>query len=204
MNENDFRARVAAGQRPPPATGCPDPDRLLALAEGTLAQADRLPLLDHLSQCAACRRELEMLRMVGVQPAQRGTSRLGWWRPVAIAAVATLAVGLGVRQWMRVGMPDDTVLRGPESTAPGVVPDTLALPLLIHWNALPEAVTYDVELLETDGVPRFTASVADTLVAVPDSSTTAGRTYDLTVSARRIDGRDSLLTNRRIHLVRPP
>jgi hypothetical protein len=129
-----YRQAVLDQERPADPVGpgrreCPDLEALLAVVQQEGPEEQRIATLDHALACAACRRELEVLRTVdeasraSVAEAQgagtRGTEvrslgearerragRPALWRravPLALAASLALAVGLGVtrRVWDR-------------------------------------------------------------------------------------------------------
>lgn len=114
MNEEQLRAayRRAMDARPHDRSGCPAPDALAAVIEGTASEAERFETLRHIGSCAACRADFELLRTAG-DVAERVMRP--WWttRPVmALAAALVLAVG-GVALWQRSGggPPDGDILR---------------------------------------------------------------------------------------------
>jgi hypothetical protein len=219
LTDAELSARFAAAQPAPPASACPAPEALLALARGAVADTERWALADHLSRCAACRREFALLQLAGANesdahvttgdetrvaaPARRHAL---WWRapaPLAIAATLLVTVGLGVslrERWQTPAATSDDVLRGGPASA-ATADDASALRTLgpddpLTWPAVPDAVAYDVELLDATGRLVAECRAQDTTcVPSPPADTpdalrtlTAGQRLELVVRARGLDG----------------
>lgn len=195
MNDDQIAAtyrNVVAARRPDGRAGCVEPDALLALVERTGAEAARLETLDHVMSCGACLKEFELLRAVrqGVAPdAQRVPTT--WWRPIAAAALLTLAVG-GLL-WTRGHRGDAAELeRGASLPLVAVSPSGDTPPpagaLRFVWRSVSGATTYELRVASVDGTPFYSAQTIDTIAALPDSITAlSGREYQWTVTARIID-----------------
>jgi tetratricopeptide (TPR) repeat protein len=89
--------------------GCPEPELLAALAEGTLGDTERAAALRHLEECDDCREVVAGTLFVLGDPARR-VRRPSW--PVVVAAVAAslVLVAIGAR-----------LLRGPASPMKSLV-----------------------------------------------------------------------------------
>jgi hypothetical protein len=189
---------------------CPSLEALLALVQREGPESRRIETLDHASGCAACRRELEVLRSVDragrALGAERGGEaagdrtiihRAGWrtgWRraaPMALAATLLLAVGLGVGQrfWGR-GLSDAPRAGAGEvalvSPAEGGAVTTAALTFV--WRSVPQARRYVLEVMTDDGALLLARPTTDTSVTV---ALPAGRdrgTYRWSVRAQLVDG----------------
>lgn len=148
---------------------CPDLDRLRATAELALSPNERAPVLQHVAQCAACRREFDLLRTLVVSHDQMRTRAL-WLRSVPLAAAAAIAIAIGVTLWQRS---EQQQVRGTSSNeieivAPAADPGANFDRRLV-WRPVAPDASYSVTLLR-DGLPlaRF-ERLSDTMVVVPDS-----------------------------------
>ena len=225
MTDADLAARFAAAQPVPSAATCPDPEALLALARGNVPDTERWALADHLSRCAPCRREFALLQLAGANevttaaptpaadPAlapNRPAANVGqrtvnahWWRaraPLAIAATLAVTVGLGVGlrdRWPTPAATPDDVLRGSPATSPTASAlRTLGPDDPLAWPAVPDAVTYDAELLDDTGRLVAECRTQDTTCVMsapadaPDALGTiaSGQRLELIVRARGLDG----------------
>ena len=159
---------AAVASRPGTATH-PSPEAIAALARREGPEDARLATLDHVMECAGCRRDFDLLRTMeraGVESgaAGRGAARRGWFMPVALAASVLLAVGIG-RQMLRPTGGDPTrgtgeagavvlVQPGPEGAA--------GEPVTFAWQPVPGASRYDLELLDARGSVAAAAATSDT------------------------------------------
>jgi hypothetical protein len=141
---------------------CPDPEELLALAEGTSAEEDRLRTMDHIAQCPGCRREFDLLRSVaGAQPTRK--IRVRPW--MAAAASVAILFGGGYGVWRGVGGGRDTVLRGPESSVELLSPAEGEVgpgEIEFNWQPLPDAYEYVLEILDLESESVFARTSSDT------------------------------------------
>ena len=197
----------APGEGAPGAHGerCPTPEAVLALVRREGSEDARLATLDQVMSCAACRRELDLLRAIdaagegtadarstddGVIPLRpRGPTTLSWRRalPLALAASLVLAIGVGVRGRVdRTTAGSDTdVMRGdagavvmlitPEDADTTVAPGA---PVTFAWRPDPGAVRYVLEVLDADARVVIGQSTTDTVVTLRDlSRLTPGTDY---------------------------
>ena len=105
---------------------CPAPETLLPAMEGTLPEPLRGRILSHMEHCAVCRMlaeaqaspecsepTVEESKRIQSRVKNAGRTSRAWWRPVAAAAVITIAVGAG---WLAQFDRQDSVM----PSAPGV------------------------------------------------------------------------------------
>lgn len=168
--------------------GCPEPEDMLALVRGEGDEGKRLETLDHVMACANCSREFELLRAIdranaddasgGAGPETRVTPlrpRTSWRRyaPLAIAAMILVAVGVnlanrdGGRDVMR-GEQTTVALVGPADEVPAGVPVEFA------WRKHPDALRYELEVLDTTGNVTYAASTADTMATASGTTLPPG------------------------------
>jgi hypothetical protein len=161
---------AAVASRPGTATH-PSPEAIAALARREGPEDARLATLDHVMECAGCRRDFDLLRTMeraGVESgaAGRGAARRGWFMPAALAASVLLAVGIG-RQMLRSG--DDTTRGSGASGAVWLVQPGPQLaagqPVAFAWRPVPGASRYDLELLDARGSVAAAAATTDTSAA---------------------------------------
>ncbi len=197
MSDDDaLRAAFAAATRTPPATraGCPAPEALQELADGSGDAPERLVLLQHVATCAACRADFDLLRTASQAAAAttvetqapRATRTRPRWVPM-LAAAAVLAVVASTV--LREVLPGDDVVRGDAATGVGDV-RLIALEergdsVRLIWGAVPQAVRYTAEVTLDDGSPVFTAETADTIAV---GARQAGRIARWRVMATLLDG----------------
>jgi hypothetical protein len=141
---------------------CPPPEALVALVTRTGSEASRLATLDHVMACAQCKQDFELLRAIqAADQAQTQAARPR--RSVALwlaAAVVVIAAGaLAVTQLQR-----PNPVRGAPSADIALVG---AANGSLVWRAVPDAVRYDVEIVDASGVTIFRARVADTTTTLP-------------------------------------
>jgi hypothetical protein len=146
--------------------GCPSPEAIEALIAQTGREASRLATLDHVMSCAACKEEFELLRAINA--AERVNAGVARPRrsvaPWLAAAVVVIAAGaLTLTQLQRSG---SNPTRGASSSDIALV-GTVSGSLI--WRAIPDAVRYDVEIVDASGATIFHARVADTTAALPST-----------------------------------
>jgi hypothetical protein len=150
----------------------PSPEAIAALARREGPEEARLATLDHVMECAECRRDFDLLRTVeraGVESgvAGRAAARRSWFMPAALAASVLLAVGLG-RQVLR-STGDDTTRGTGDSGAVVLVQPGLERaagePVTFVWRPVPGASRYDLELLDAHGSVAAAAATSDTSAA---------------------------------------
>lgn len=186
--------QTAAGDHPPE-------EAWERLALGELSEGERRSLVDHVVDCAECTRIWRALAEIelgarrfdpGVPepglalPARPGPRawRWGLGGALAAAAAAALIVWAGVRP-QPPAPPEppagETFRSGPEEPARPALRAPLgevAAPDAFTWEAMPEAVSYRLELLDADGEIVWTIATAETSAAWPlDLPRSPGRYY---------------------------
>ncbi len=186
MNDDRLAAlyrHSVADRKPHDRSACPPPEDVAALADGTLPDARRLALVDHVAACADCSRDLALLHSVAAarQPAP--------YRRIAMAAAAVLALAVGAPLvWRAMSPPPtDDVFRGAglrmALVAPTGTVDAEAGRLLV-WRRVEGAAEYRVELIR-GGAVGFSATTGDTSLTLPDSvRLVTGTDYEWSVEAR--------------------
>src|SRR5262245_47524269 len=115
---------------------CPAPELLLPAIEATLPEPLRGRTLSHLENCSICRNLAEVLGSADcTQPTAEESNRIlgrviyskrstqGWWRPLAAAAVLTIAAGgAWLTQFDRQGTVMPAPPAAPVSRAKAAVP----------------------------------------------------------------------------------
>jgi hypothetical protein len=194
-----LRALYGAGAGDAPDTPHPTPEALAAAAERRGPEADRLRTLDHITTCAQCRRDFDVLwatERAGRQlvASQSRTRMLAAAAVVLIAAAATLVSLPRLRHASPSAAPGDSTEsaeRGAGTVATPIVviaPRGIVgagAPRVLVWHAVPGAPRYDVEVLDDSGSVVFRTSTADTVVGWPTLG--AGRTYRWWVRANTTD-----------------
>jgi len=170
----------------PSRAACPSPEQIAGLVDHIGPEAERMARLAHVTSCAHCLREYELLRSL-----ERGAAAMAprrrQYSPMLRAATVIVALGLGalaVRNFVAGGA---GVERGGTARVSLVSPagrSSAAAPLLFTWHALAGASGYRVEVLDAAGSARWSASTMDTTAALPDSvHLAAGITYTWWVRA---------------------
>ncbi len=149
-----------------PTDACPEPERILAAAEGTLDRRETAEIVDHTATCPSCaeawRLGAQLVRENEPAAASREPTRT-LMRPYLALAAAVLVGVLGV--WVHRSRPPDGggTLRG------GV---ELRLPreeFLLHWPAGPEDAPYRLTLSTRERGPiAVYEQLADTRFVVPE------------------------------------
>ena len=182
FSDEDLRAAYGAGTRSArQAHGpdCPSPDALLAALRGEGNEEERLRILDHALQCAACRPELALLHSVsteGASSASAGRVPFAWRRFVPLAAAASIVlVGLVVMNQF-FNQPDN-VMRGGTSDVALIAPAnnaTLATTSAnFVWHPVPGAIRYTLEVTTPDGTVLASQETRDTSVVTNINAATA-------------------------------
>jgi hypothetical protein len=155
--------------RAPSRAGCPSPEALEALIAQTGSEASRLATLDHVMSCAACKEEFELLRAIhaaervnaGVARSARPRRSVAPWLAAAVVVIAAGALTLA--QLQRSGSNPTRGASSSDIALVGTVSGSLV------WHAIPDAVRYDVEIVDASGSTIFHARVADTTAALPST-----------------------------------
>ena len=145
---------------------CPTPEAIEALVARTGSEESRLATLDHVMSCAACKQEFELLRAIHAADRVNTGAVLRPRRvmtPWLAAAVVLIAVG-GLTITLARTRPGSNPERGSSSADIALVG---ALNGTLVWRAIPDAVRYDVEIVDASGATIFHARVADTTAALP-------------------------------------
>ena len=191
MNDDELRREYQRSKSNAAPGPHPAPEQLAALLDGTLTEATRLELLDHVACCTTCGPELDLLRAAneGARAVERKVMPSRW---MALAAAALILVGIGVltlRGHRVVVAPD--VMRGGHAAVVVIAPasgSTISTPVTLAWHAMSGAQSYRVELLTERGEVIASWSTPDTALAVPDSvHIRANTSYDMWVRAMLAD-----------------
>jgi anti-sigma factor ChrR (cupin superfamily) len=191
MNDDELRRAYQRSATIASPGAHPEPERLAALVDGEMQEAERLTVLEHVLRCPTCKPELELLRAAseGARAAERRVPPMQW---MAIAAAALLLVGVGVLVFRgtHAAVPVD-VMRGGHAAVSVIEPatgTTVAAPVQLAWHAMAGARSYRVELLTTRGEVVGAWTTADTTLAVADSvHVSANGSYDMWVRAMLAD-----------------
>jgi hypothetical protein len=198
FSDERLRALYSAHAANAPDTPHPDPDQLADAALGRGAEPARLAVFDHALSCAACRRELDVLRATSdagrlVQRHHRTIRAC-----LAIAAVIVVAIAVpsimrrSVRQF-RPAEPSDTERGATTDTAPraiGIIgpAGTIApgaRPLFV-WHRAPGAASYLLEIVNDSGLVVDRSRTPDTTLPWP--ALPAGGRYRWRVIATETGG----------------
>ncbi len=189
MNDEELHQAYGRTIRSPrDRAACPGPDAIADLAARRGAEATRLAVLDHVMQCAACRRDLDLLLVADRAGAR--SARAPRWLAAAAAAIVVVGVGgLGARALLREQAPE--VERGGAAAVDPVSPGSgavVARPVGLTWHAVAGVREYRVEVLAADGTPLWSAATRDTSAAVPESVVAGSGNYGWWVTGRLADG----------------
>jgi len=194
----DLYDQILVTREDPGRTRCSSPEALLALVRRDGPEEERLSTLDHAMSCADCARELELLRAIedagargdaseragatSITAPAEGSERVGrvlplrtrspWRRYAPLALAASVLVAVGVTLVQRDGRPGGDDLTRGSSAVTLLAPPNDARPsagtLSFAWHAVPGTVRYALEVLDSAGVVRFSATTPDTTVALTD------------------------------------
>ena len=159
---------VTAARTDPTRAGCVSPEGLRRLVDQEESEASRLELLDHVMACSACHGEFELLRSIGQGAKQDQRHRVPRWTMAAAASVVLL-IGGGV-VWRSLG-PEAQPFRGAAGDIELISPVGQAAdgPLRLVWEAVPEVLSYRLEVLDGSGALVHAAETQDTSYLVPDT-----------------------------------
>lgn len=179
-------AALLASREPRTRDGCVAPDALLALVQQHGDEDARLRTLDHAMSCAACGRDLALLRTVHAARPRAITRIAGF------AVAASILVAAGVVLTARPRHVEPELLRGGNDVSL-ISPRAGALetvPVRLIWHRVPLATSYDVTILDSDGaraVPRTTTDTTVTLTLGLGASLRVGVDYTWIVTAHLPD-----------------
>lgn len=137
---------------------------MAAYVDRRLYGADRERVEAHLAGCAECRKELLDVRSI-LRHAARPRRLLVGAGLLAAAASLLLILRPAVVDPVRGGGTPSAL------TAYGPTGDAAVASLRFVWGAAPGAAAYRLTVSGGDGVPVWSGSVADTVMALPDSVT---------------------------------
>jgi anti-sigma factor RsiW len=165
------------------------PEVLAAYLDDKLSSEQRSQVELHLASCDECRAELADINRL-----QRTRVRRKWLSvvvPAATAAALILVIALPRERTRpsdirsRANVDDRLVVISPVPSA-----DIPPGPINFVWHSAGPGASYTITLQEAEGRPVWTSSVADTVVALPDSITLApGRHWFWSVDALLPNGR---------------
>ena len=185
-----------AAHEPTSRTDCPSPEELEAVVGGSGAESSRIRVLSHMTQCAACARDVALLRTAAVGAREiggAGATVVPLRRPRSWLAAAALLLAAGAGLWM-VGpwrSAPDNVIRGAGEGIIAIAPAgevAADSTLTFTWHALSGVHRYTVEVLSTDGGVLLSRSTPDTTLTVAGATLAAGQRYRWTVSAFDVNG----------------
>jgi anti-sigma factor RsiW len=165
------------------------PEVLAAYLDDELSREQRSQVELHLASCDECRAELADINRL-----QRARVRRRWLSvlvPAAAAAALVLVIALprdrtkpsDIRS--RPDVSDRLLIVSPAPSA-----EIAPRPINFVWRSAGPDASYTITLQEAEGRPVWTSSVADTVVALPDSITLApGRRWFWFVDALLPNGR---------------
>jgi hypothetical protein len=190
-----------------PATreGCPGPEQLLRMLRGEGQEAEKTRVVDHVSQCGECARELDFLleavraETTIIQDLERQEARASAARrrpfyfrfSWGLASLLVAAAAAGFFFWKTVISPSPETYR---ATSPSkmeligprqVQPD--ASSLVFRWKPVKDADFYIVEVFDEALTPLWKSDEVPQSQAIPSAGLKAklapGRTYFWMVTA---------------------
>jgi len=196
---------------------CPTPDAMLALVRGEGDEEERLATLDHVTACDECSSEFELLRAIDRASSESASGiaseradvvpmrrRASWRRYAPFALAASLVVAIGVSVLNRdAGRDARDVTRGDLTTVTLIAPPTevqAGAPLEFVWRSFPDALRYELEVLDAAGNVAYSAITSDTMVTAADATLTPGRYYRWWVRARTGGGDQRVSEIRRLRV----
>ena len=206
MHSNDEQLRLAYGAslaaRERKGAVHPRPEDLLAVAERSGSEAQRLEVLDHVMACDTCRREFDLVRASVVAagaPRQRT-----WFRSPSIglmAIAATLLVAAGLRLYIASRENPASLMRGGSAVSTYPVRWLPSIGAGLAWRPTQGAASYRLELVDEAGVAVVDSTMRDTTFVVMDSVVRNARGLSWSVTTTLADG--STVTSLPIRLVPP-
>jgi hypothetical protein len=159
-----------------------DEFEMAAYLDRRLDAADRDRVEGHLAGCADCRQEMLEVRGLLRRGARPRRLLVGASLLAVVAALVLIVQPGGIEQVRGGGT-------APSLTAYGPTGDASQSSLRFVWGAAPGVATYRLTVSGGDGVPVWSGSVADTVMALPDSVTLqADRRYVWIADALMGDG----------------
>jgi len=188
------------------APGCPDPDRILALALGELPSEDLRQIVDHAALCPACTVAWRVAREYaresgldasGAQPRVESSSpRTRLWIASGLAAAAVLALVFVLTPFIRQDRPVPGMRSAPSAAIRSLVPEDrpqARTGLVLRWTGGKEGARYDIRITN-DRLEHLAGArgLTEEQFPVPDSALVdlrAGATIYWQVDAIGSDGR---------------
>ncbi|MGH7623806.1 MAG: hypothetical protein ACREOJ_00625 [Gemmatimonadaceae bacterium] len=163
---SELYREVFEARRDMPRASCLSPDQILALVERQGPEDSRLAALDHVASCPECQREFELLRAL-----RKGAPVVRRWyvSSMGLAASVLIAVAAGAYGVRALAHRGD-VVRGPGDSGVHLIAPARSSRTLT-WNAVPQALSYTVEVLRRDGSLAASHETSDTIFTVLDSVT---------------------------------
>lgn len=127
-----------------------------------LGAADRDRVEGHLAGCAECRQEMIQVQGLLGRSGRPRRLLLGAGLLAAAAALILIVLPASVGPVRSGGAPSILTAYGPTGDVP-------LSSLRFVWGAAPGVATYRLTVSGVDGVPLWSGSVADTVMALPDS-----------------------------------
>jgi hypothetical protein len=192
---SELYAKALARRADGASADCPPPEQIIALAERTLPEAERLRLFDHVMSCEDCRREYALCDAAALHPGRPLRKTLVW------ALAASLVLAAGVTLVRRTSF-DAGRLRGGGNELILLSPaegEALSFPARFAWRPTAPGAEYSIELLGPSGDPVFQVLTSDTVAVLPDSvRLTPGATYRWGIRSRLPDGTESVSSPRSV------
>ena len=183
-NDMELRAlyqRLVEARSDSERRSCPTPEQIVALADRTLPESDRLTHLGHVSACSHCQRDLSIARAVAEPQASRSARSIGRGTGgLAAAAIIVFAVVMATRDRDR----EPEVLRSTDTAVEVVRPSGVgaATDTLFVWRTVDRARTYRVEVMTAGGNLVQSGETADTAWALPRRLATGEYLWRVTAS----------------------
>jgi anti-sigma factor RsiW len=135
---------------------------MAAYLDRRLGTADRDRVEGHLAGCAECRQEMLQVRGLLGRSARPRRLLVGASLLAAAAALVLIVRPAVIGPVRGDGNPSALTAYGPTG-------DAALASLRFVWGAVPGVATYRLTVSAADGVPLWSGSVADTVMALPDS-----------------------------------
>lgn len=168
----DLYKKGLAGRHSSSEASAISPEEMLDVLENRTSGAERQRVLRAVMSDPSCRQEFELLRALVEQApeeARRPPTRRTW--PLRIAASLVLIAGVGVI-WR--ALPDRTTASrdGGTTRLQLIAPahgDVASSSMRFVWNAVPRALSYEYNLVTSDGRVVYGTTLSDTALVIPDS-----------------------------------
>jgi hypothetical protein len=138
------------------SSACPPAEQLYEAASGGLDRAQRLQIVDHISQCAACAQAWRLAMELGARPSSDAERSVPTLIPkFALAASVILAFGVAA-YFVMPGQEEGPQYRDAAHPLAPVSQTGERLSrdrFVLRWSPGPEGSTYAVRLATTDLVP---------------------------------------------------